>query len=191
MLYALDMRPVLCGITWGVADEGRVQVAPILRRFRTLCPVGYQPVLHGGTRQDPPLFPVRLVEPGTVLTLLFAPIPPAVFEDDAADSDGDSAYGPGPSDDDDNSPPAGSLHQAADPATSVATTGSGGPTQGQRPSGPATLGLCQRACSARARVPVSALCCCPCWEYYSHGCRSSPPICSCRPCGWDMAAQGL
>ena len=41
--YVLDMRPVLCGITWGVARRGRVATRPILDRFRRVCPQGMQP----------------------------------------------------------------------------------------------------------------------------------------------------
>ena len=52
ILYVLDMRPVLCGLTWGVARLGRVRVRPILDRFFGVCPEGYQAVMRGG-RTDP------------------------------------------------------------------------------------------------------------------------------------------
>ena len=95
VLYVLDMRPILCGLTWGVARQGRVATRPILDRFGALCPHGYKPVLQGGA-PEPPGFPDCLrVAPGNVLTIAFVEVDatdeePAGGDDPAPPSSGSS-----------------------------------------------------------------------------------------------------
>ena len=90
ILYVLDMRPVLCGLTWGVARRGRVRVRPILDRFFGVCPEGYQAVMRGG-RTDPGGYPeCLLVQPGQVLSIHFV-VAPQEGEMGIADTDADES----------------------------------------------------------------------------------------------------
>ena len=76
VLYALDMRPILCGLTWGLAEQGWVLADPIVNRFRSLCSMGFQPVLSGGRPGFAAGLPCRFVGPGTVLAVTFVPVEP-------------------------------------------------------------------------------------------------------------------
>ena len=102
ILYVLDMRPVLCGLTWGVARFGRVLTRPILERFRAICPPGRRPDIQGG-QVEPAGFPRCLrVEPGNVLTVSFVPadVPDdSDSSDSSAGTDADVPDGPDDMDD--------------------------------------------------------------------------------------------
>ncbi|CAE7732831.1 unnamed protein product [Symbiodinium sp. CCMP2592] len=108
VLYVLDMRPILCGLTWDVAKHGRVAVDPILQRFRPICPDGFSPDLSGKHIQVDTQGRFCIVDPGAVLTVTFLPAesrdpgPPAPAEEDPPDSDSDGDRSepsdPGPTD---------------------------------------------------------------------------------------------
>ena len=127
VLYVLDMRPVLCGLTWGVARFGRVRTRPILDRFRRICPPGTRPDLQGG-QAEPTGFPSCLrVEPGGVLTISFVP-DDGPADNGSSDSSTDASAGvPDGSDDMDESPRRpghNQQHAQEDAATSGTSSGS-------------------------------------------------------------------
>ena len=102
ILYILDMRPIMCGLTWGVARAGRVPIIPVVDRMRAVCPPDYRPVLSGGVPLAGSRPPLVIVEPGAVLTVTFVRCDtdergtdPA---DDSSDSSGSSSGEPGPPD---------------------------------------------------------------------------------------------
>ena len=138
VLYVLDMRPVLCGLTWGVARFGRVRTRPILDRFRRLCPPGARPDLQGG-QAEPAGYPSCLrVEPGNVLTISFVP-------DDGSDDNGFSdssmdagAGAPDGSDDEDESPrhPGHNQQHAQEDAATAGTSSGSDPAPTERSRSP-------------------------------------------------------
>ena len=114
VLYVLDMRPVLCGITWGTANLGRVRVGPIIQRFRALCPAGYRPALHGGRHEGTRPSHIRIVVPGSVLVVTFEALLAAGQADTDDTSGEDQDAGPERPDDSDQVAGADSQHPGYD-----------------------------------------------------------------------------
>ena len=102
ILYILDMRPIMCGLTWGVARAGRVPIIPIVDRMRAVCPPDYRPVLSGGVPLAGSRPPLVIVEPGAVLTVTLVRCDTdergTDLADDSSDSSGSSSGEPGPPD---------------------------------------------------------------------------------------------
>ena len=46
--YMLDMRPLCCGLTWGLAEDGRMWMQPVVDRCDAFSPPGYRTLLTGG-----------------------------------------------------------------------------------------------------------------------------------------------
>ena len=110
--YFLDLRPILCGVAWAFAEEGRVSAA-LIRRQCARPEVGRTAVrVDGGRRAAPSSEDFVLVRPGDVLVVSFAdvddvPMPPvsavAGPEDhnraphgEDSDADGTDPTSPGP-----------------------------------------------------------------------------------------------
>ena len=64
VIYLLDARPLLAGITWGFAPEGILDEAAILAQCQPLCPPGHHVFLTGGRRD---LFGMLRVGAGEVI----------------------------------------------------------------------------------------------------------------------------
>ena len=177
--YVLDMRPVLCSLTWGVADRGRVFEEPILRRFRALCPVSHQPALQGGRPDPVEGLLCRVVEPGHVLTVIFREVTDQVLsegpdnvevdsEDTASEGSASSSGGSAP-----DAPPF-----RAGPGDAPMPVEPGPPYQqhlhcpgcAARPedsaAGSARWRPCARAYALHAPLPVGALVCLSTWSSF-------------------------
>ena len=98
-VYFLDQRPILLGVTWGIAPGGILDVAAIRERHAHRCP-GYCTVhISGGQPLAPPQSHLHAIHDGETLTVAFvslvfpAPdLPPEIDpydDDDQADSDTD------------------------------------------------------------------------------------------------------
>ena len=72
-VYILDLRPISAGVTWGLAQHGRVRAEPIVRRCDRVCPTGFRSQITGGrpTHTDEGLHFV--VREGEVLWVDYAP----------------------------------------------------------------------------------------------------------------------
>ena len=101
-VYILDLRPISAGVTWGLAQHGRVRAGPIVRRCDRVCPTGFRSQITGGrpTHTDEGLHFV--VREGEVLWVDYVPHD---FESSGTDnSQGSSSSSsssfahPGPSD---------------------------------------------------------------------------------------------
>ncbi|CAE7717956.1 abcF4 [Symbiodinium sp. CCMP2592] len=69
VMFILDARPILCGITWGFAHEGIVNERAVLDKCNLHRPEGYQACLIGGRRD---LFGQLRVGAGEAITVFFA-----------------------------------------------------------------------------------------------------------------------
>ncbi|CAE7949130.1 unnamed protein product [Symbiodinium sp. KB8] len=47
--FILDMRPILCGVSWGFAPHGAVRAQELIDRLHRFCPVGRHTRISGGT----------------------------------------------------------------------------------------------------------------------------------------------
>ena len=86
-VYILDLRPISAGITWGLAQHGRVRAEPIVRRWDRMCPNVFRSQLTGGrpTHTDEGLHTV--VREGEVLWIDYVPHD---FESSGTDNSQDS-----------------------------------------------------------------------------------------------------
>ena len=89
VLYLLDMRPITCGLTWGLAADGKVREEPLRASCGDSCPPDYHVLISGGHRD---VLGALRVRSGDVLTVDFVRNPPRLFADaPSEDSDDDSS----------------------------------------------------------------------------------------------------
>ena len=50
-IYVLDLRPISCGLTWGLAEGGLVRAQPIADRCDSFSPPGYRAQITGGAAE--------------------------------------------------------------------------------------------------------------------------------------------
>ena len=97
--FILDMRPILCGVSWGFAPQGAVRAQELIDRFHRLCPAGRHTCISGGTptQQNGELY--HLVSRGCVIVVDFSIDDPPSSEAASVDldsSDGEPDAYPGP-----------------------------------------------------------------------------------------------
>ena len=68
VVFLVDARPMLCGLTWGFALNGQVNETAVLQRCQEACPTGYQARVIGGRRD---VFGTLRVFSGEVLSIEF------------------------------------------------------------------------------------------------------------------------
>ena len=68
VVFLVDARPMLCGLTWGFALNGQVNETAVLQRCQEACPTGYQARVTGGRRD---VFGTLRVFSGEVLSIEF------------------------------------------------------------------------------------------------------------------------
>ena len=75
IVYFLDMRAILCGITWAIAPDGIVSITLIQSQCARPAAGGHQVEVLGGTRRHADDFDTVLVQAGEVLTVQVAAAP--------------------------------------------------------------------------------------------------------------------
>ena len=149
VLYLLDMRPITCGLTWGLAADGKVREAPLLASCGDSCPPDYRVVISGGHRD---VLGALRVREGDVLIVEFVRNPPCLFVDDpsedseAADSSSSSSYSSGPE---------GDIAERSNDGRG-ARPGSRDTAAGERgPSGPSSTHMDSAPCALPASPQIS------------------------------------
>ena len=84
VIYFIDLRPILCDLSWGFAPFGRVAARPMVDILDARSPAGFRTQISGGRpiHTDDGLF--FGVDPGTVLIVDF--VPREVFSSDTEES---------------------------------------------------------------------------------------------------------
>ena len=97
--FILDMRPILCGVSWGFAPHGAVRAQELIDRLHRFCPVGRHTRISGGTPTQQDGEQYYLVSRGCVLVVDFSTDDPPSSETASVNfesSDGEPDAYPGP-----------------------------------------------------------------------------------------------
>ena len=70
-VYILDMRPILCGWSWGLADGRQIFIPDLVARFEQACPPGFYVSLSGGVTRHEDEGPYFDIEDGSVIIVDF------------------------------------------------------------------------------------------------------------------------